>query len=184
MIIRGPFSLTWGSSTLADIESIEIEHEISTEEYEANSGQTFEIEKSRKTYIKITLLATDIPSLAAVLPQYFVPQSSLMHDGSYVVDSRGAIDVVADDCDTEMIYHKLEIFACANPTESFKVFNCRTVIDSIEIGKVRKIVVKFIGEPEAGSSLFQFLGDQGEADFFQLGDNDLFILGDDTNLIL
>lgn len=184
MIIRGPFSLTWGGNTLADIEQIGFEYETNTEDYEANSGQVYQIEKSRKAIITLTFLATDIPSLAAVLPQYFVAQDEQMADNTFVVDSRGAIDIRADDCDTEPIYNDLEILACDDPADSFKLLHARTMIEGFEIGKVRKIVVKFIGEPPAGTSIIQLLGDQGQDDFFQLGDNDLFILGDGNNLIL
>lgn len=184
MILRGPFTLTWGANTLEDIESIEVDYTVSSDDYEAGSGNVYGIEKSIKASVKLTFLATDIASLAAVLPQYYVPQNGVMADGTYVFDERGALDIVNDDCSTEFIYNNLTIESCGNPGERFKLIEARTIIDSFEIGKLRKIVVKFIGEPEPGNSIIQLLGDEGQADFFQLGNNELFLLGDGDNLIL
>lgn len=184
MILRGPFTLLWGGNELQDIESVEVNYETNSDDYESNAGNVYQIEKSIKASLRLTFLATDIASMAAVLPQYFVPQNGILGDGNYVFDSRGAIDVVADDCATDPIYNDLQVTACGNPGESFKILNARTVIDAIEIGKVRKIVVKFIGEPDPGRSIIQLLGDQGQDDFFQLGNDELFLLGDGSNLIL
>lgn len=184
MILRGPFTLTWGGNTLEDIESVEVSYETNSKEYEANSGSVYQIETGLKASARLTFLATDIASMAAVLPQYFVPQNSVMSDGNYVADPRGAIDIVAAECDSEPIYNDLTMDSCGNPGETVKILNARTLVDAIEVGKIRKIVVKFIGEPEAGRSIVQLLGDQGEEDFFQLGNDELFLLGDGNNLIL
>lgn len=184
MILRGPFTLAWGNNELLDIESVEVSYQVNSEDYESGAGNVYQIEKSTKASISLTLLATDIASLAAILPQYFVPENAILSNGSYVFDPRGAIDVLPDDCATEFIYNDLLITACGDPGESIKLLNARTIIDSIEIGKVRKIVVKFIGEPDPGTAIIQLLGDQGEEDFFQLGNDELFLLGDGDNLIL
>lgn len=184
MIIRGPFNLTWGGNTLAEIETVEVEYETNSEDYQANSGQVYEIHKSIKASVRVTFLATDIPSLAVVLPQHFVAKDAQMADGTFVVDNQGAIDVSPDDCDTEPIYNDLEIESCGDPMQSIKLLHARTIVDNIEVGKIRKIVIKFIGEPPAGSSLIQLLGDQGADNFFQLGSDELFLLGDGNNLIL
>ena len=184
-IVRGPFSLTWGDNTLADIQTIDVNYITNNEDYIANSGLVYEINKSMKATVLITLLATDIESLAAILPQYYVAQGGELGDGSFVSDSRGAIDIRPDDCDTESIYNDLVVTSCGNPSESFKLLNARTVIDGFEIGKIRKIVVKFIGEPDAGKSLIQLIGNQElTEELFLLGDGDLFELGNGENLIL
>lgn len=187
MIIRGPFSLSWRGNTLEDIESVDISYDTNSEDYEASSGQVYEISKSIKASISLTFLTTDIASLSAVLPQLFVPEDGLLGDGTFVSDERGAIDLKADDCDTDDIYGDLDLISCGDLAENLRLKNARTIVDGFEIGKIRKIVVKFIGEPEPGQSLMQILGVPSEAvqnDYFQLGDNDLFILGDGDNLIL
>lgn len=189
MIVRGPFALTWNGTTLIDIEAVDIEYDTQGEDYESGSGIVFEVERALKASIRLTLLATDITTLAAVLPQYFVPEDGQLGDGNFVFDSRGAIDIIPDNCASEPIYSDLEIVACGDPTERFKLMNARTVIDGFEIGKIRKLVVKFIGEPAPGHSLIQLLGDTGEDDFFMLdnpagGGDELFLLDNDENLIL
>lgn len=184
MIIRGPFTLTWGGNTLEDIEAIEVEYETNTEDYEANSGNVYQIEKSIKASVRLTLLASDVASLGAILPQYFVPEDGQLGNGDFVFDPRGGIDIIPDDCSSESIYNDLMIESCGSPGEAFKLMNARTLVEGFEIGKLRKIVVKFIGEPDTGMSIVQLLGDQGEADFFQLGNDELFLLGDGNNLIL
>lgn len=184
MIIRGPFILKWGGNTLEDIETVDVDYENNSENYEANSGHIFEINKSIKLNVRLTFLATDIPSLAAVLPQYFVPADGQLANGDVVVDERGAIDILTEDCDTDYIYNDLEIISCGDPTETIKVMHARTIVERIEVGKIRKVVIKFIGEPEAGQSIAQLIGDQGEADFFQLDNDELFLLDDGNNLIL
>lgn len=184
MLIKGPFNILWGGNTLLDIESVDMQIEENNEDYEANSGHVYQIDKSKKASIRLTLLATDVESLAAVLPQYFVPAGEQLSDGSLVVDERGAIDVLLDDCDTLPIYNDLDLQSCGDPGESTKLMHARTTIDTIEIGKIRKIVIKFIGEPEPGRSIIQLLGDQGDDEFFQLGNDELFLLGDGNNLIL
>jgi hypothetical protein len=185
MIVRGPFSLTWGDNTLDDIESIDINYQTNSEIYAANSGLVYQIDKSMQANVTLTLLANDIASLAVVLPQYYVAQGGELGDGSFVSDSRGAIDIRADDCDTEPIYNDLIVTSCGNPSESFKLLSARTIIEGFEIGKIRKIVVKFIGEPDAGKSLIQLIGNQElTEELFLLGDGDLFELGNGENLIL
>lgn len=189
MIVRGPFTLTWNGNTLEDIEAVDIEYDTNSEDYEANSGLTYEIFKSIKATIRLTFLSTDIEAIKAVLPQHFVAEGGQLGDGNFVIDTRGAIDIKADDCDTDPIYSDLEIVNCGSPEERFKLLHARTVVDGFEIGKIRKIVVKFIGEPQAGGSLIQLLGDLGEENFFMLGNpvgagDELFLLGNGENLIL
>lgn len=184
-IIRGPFTLTWGDNVLEDIESISVNYQTSSDDYVSNAGLTYEINKAIKSTASITLLATDIPSLSAVLPQYFVANGGELGDGNFVANSNGAIDILADDCDTEYVYNDLIIESCGNPSESFKLMNCRTIVEGFEIGKLRKVVVKFIGEPDAGKSIVQLLGNEEFAEnLFLLGSGDLFALGSGDNLIL
>lgn len=187
MIVRGPFTLSWRGSILEDIESVEVEYDTSSEDYEANSGQVYEINKGIKAAIRLTLLANDIASLAAVLPQHFIAQNGILGDGSFVTSERGAIDIRPDQCDIDDIYGDLDLTSCGDLGENLRLKNARTIVDGFEVGKIRKIVVKFIGEPEPGQSLIQILdvpGEEEQNDYFQLGDNDLFILGDGDYLIL
>lgn len=183
--MRGPFTLSWGGNVLEDVEEIEFDLQTNSEEFETHAGNIFQIEGGIKAEVKVTLLSTDIPALAALLPQYFVPNGEILGDGTFVDNENGAIDLVPNDCSTDPIYNDLIITSCGETAESIKLIKARTLIDSIEIGKIRKVVVKLIGEPVAGESVIQVIGaSQIEGDLFLLGDNDLFALGSGENLLL
>lgn len=184
MTVRGPFNVKWGDTTIEDIESLDIEYDVTREEYESNAGNIYELERGIKSAVRLTLLATDLDSLKVLLPQYFVATGGELADGSYVVDERGAIDILPGDCDVEDEYHDLLITACGDPGEIFKLMHARSTIERFEIGKIRKVVIKLIGEPEPSQSVVQLLGDQGEDQFFQLGNDELFLLGSGENLLL
>lgn len=80
-----------------------------------------------------------------------------MSTGETVNEANGAIDVLALDCDDEPVYNDLDIISCANPGQVFRLVNARTKLDSIEFDdKIRKVMVKFIGEPAQGDGNVQF----------------------------
>jgi hypothetical protein len=156
-LIRGPFTLTWGSNELQDIEEVELEHEVDSEDAQSIQGKTIELDGSFKATAIITLLATDIPALAVVLPQYFVAMGSELSTGEEVTDEDGAIDVVPRSCDEELIYNDLEIVACNDPADVLRIVNARTKIEGIEMdNKLRKVLVKFIGESAQDQATIQF----------------------------
>lgn len=156
-LVKGPFDLAWGGNTLASIESVEVDHSQDSEDYTTLQHQTYQIDGAIKSTANITLLATDIASLAVVLPQYHVPNGGVLSTGETVNNAAGAIDVKAAACDENPVYNDLDIISCANPGEVFRLVNARTKIDSIEIDdKVRKVVVQFVGEPAPGEANVQF----------------------------
>jgi hypothetical protein len=157
MIIRGPFELKWGDNVITDVESIDVEHSIDSEDYETLGGRTLEIDGSFKATAVITLLASDIPSLAALLPQHFVANGGVMSTGETVNNAQGAIDVAPHDCDADLIYNHLDIISCANPANVFRMVNTRTKIEGIEVdNKIQKVMVKFVGEAASDEATVQF----------------------------
>lgn len=156
-LVRGPFNLTWGGNTLTDVEEISNEFDHSSDDYTTVQHNTYQIDGPIKATTTLTLLASDVPALAAVLPQYHVANGGTMSTGETVTSSGGAIDVKAASCDESPVYNDLEIASCANPGEVYRLVNARTKIDSIEFDdKVRKVMVQFIGEPAAGEANVQF----------------------------
>jgi hypothetical protein len=154
---RGPFNLIWGGNTLADIEEIDVEVEVSTDEYETIQGATFELDGSYRASVVVTLLATDIASLAVIMPQYFVPNGGQMSTGETVNNAAGAIDVRAAACDEGLIYNNLDIESCANPADVLRLVNARSRIEDVDIdNKVRKVMVRFIAEPTQTEAVIQF----------------------------
>ena len=158
MIVRGPFDLKWGDNVIQDVEELDIEHEISSDDFETLQGKTYEVDGPYKVSATITLLASDIPTLAALLPQYFVADGAVLSTGETVNHAEGAIDVAPHDCDESLIYNNLDISSCANPAVVLRVINARTKIEGVETdNKIQKVMVKFIGESEADEATIQFL---------------------------
>lgn len=159
-LVRGPFDLTWGANTLASIEEISVDYSVDSDDYQTVQHQTYELDGAIKATVTLTFLASDVPALAAVVPQYHVANGGTMSTGEIVNDADGAIDVIALDCDEAAVYNDLDIVACGNPGQVFRLVNARTKIDSIEFDdKVRKVMVKFVGEPAQGQANVQFFKD-------------------------
>lgn len=156
-LVRGPFDILWGGNTIQNIEEIEVEYEQDSEDYTTVQHQTYELDGPIKSTVTLTFLASDVSALAAVVPQYHVPNGGVMSTGETVNNADGAIDVVALDCDTAPVYNPLDIVSCANPGNVFRLVNARTKLDSIEFDdKIRKVMIKFIGEPAQGDGNVQF----------------------------
>ncbi len=154
-LVRGPFTVDWGNNTLTDVEEVSIEYEQDSEEYSTIQQRTYQVDGAIKVSATITLLASDIEALAAVLPQYYIEDGSVLSTGETVDSSVGAIDVLAR-CGGD-VYNDLTIKSCGNPSQVLRLVNCRTKIDSIENDKtIRKVLVKFIGESEQGQAPIQF----------------------------
>ena len=156
-LVRGPFDILWGGNTVQNIEEISVEYEQDSEDYTTVQHQTYELDGPIKATVTLTFLASDVAALAAVVPQYHVPNGGVMSTGETVNNADGAIDVVALDCDSSPVYNPLDIVSCANPGQVFRLVNARTKLDSIEFDdKIRKVMIKFIGEPAQGDANVQF----------------------------
>jgi len=155
-LVIGRFDLSWGNNTLADIEEIEVEYEQESEDYSTVQHATYEVDGPIKATVSLTLLSTDIASLAAVLPQHFVAQGEDLSTGETVDSSVGAIDIVPN-CEDGTVFNDLEIESCGNPGQVLRLVNARTKLDSIENdAMLRKVVVKFVGESPQGVAPIQF----------------------------
>ena len=156
MIVKGPFTLKWGDNTILDVEDISIDHEISSDEFETLQGKSYEIDGSYKASAVITLLAGDIPALAALLPQNFVENGGVLSTGETVDNADGAMDFTPAACTISTTYNNLDIISCANPALVLRIVNARTKVDAVELdGKVQKVMVKFVGEPGTDEATLQ-----------------------------
>jgi hypothetical protein len=156
-LVRGPFNISWGGNTLMNIEEISVDYEQDSEDYTTVQHQTYQVDGPIKSTVTLTLLASDVPALAVVLPQYHVANGGTMSTGERVNEANGAIDVIARDCGDTPIYNDLDIVSCANPGHVFRLVNARTKLDSLEFDdKIRKIMVQFIGEPASTDGNIQF----------------------------
>jgi len=154
-LVRGSFNLTWGNNTLEDIEEITVDYAQESEDFSTVQHSTYEVDGPIKATVSLVLLASDIPSLAAVLPQFFVANSGTLSTGETVDSSVGAIDVVPN-CEEGNTYNDLEIVSCGNPGQVMRLVNARTKIDSIEnSAMLRKYTIKFVGESPDGVAPIQ-----------------------------
>lgn len=160
MIVRGPFDLTYGQNTLADVSEISVDFDHDSEDFQTVQHQTYEIDGPINATVSIQLLRSDVPALAAVLPQYFVAESEQLSTGETVTDEDGAIDVTPSGCD--YVYNDLDIVGCGDPGQTMRLVNARTKIEEIENSdKTRQVTVRFIGEPEGGKAAVQFFAQGG-----------------------
>ena len=84
----------------------------------------------------------------------------ILSTGETVNNADGAIDVLPRDCDEDLLYNNLDIIACANPGQVFRLVNSRTKIEGVEFdNKLQKIMVKFVGEAEATEATIQFFAE-------------------------
>lgn len=155
-IVQGQWSLQWGNAVLTDIESIAVDYSVKTTDYDTVQYNTYQVDGSVKASVALTLLATDIASLAAILPQYFVANGATLSTGEVVNSADGAIDTVAA-CSLGQVYNDLDIISCGTPGQTFRLVNARTMISKIDFdGQVRTVEVTFVGAPKPGDASVQF----------------------------
>lgn len=156
-LVKGPFSLKYGDNTIDDVESMEVSSDISRDDLETVQGHVITVDGARKATIKVTLLASDIPALAAIMPQYFVPDGGILSTGETVNHAEGAIDIAAAvACSQVEVHNHLDIAACGAPQDVFRLVNARTSFEDITFDKIRKVGITFIGDPQGDDGLLQF----------------------------
>lgn len=164
-LVRGPFDLRWGSNTLVDVSEISLDYSQDSNDYTTVDNRRYTLDGAIAASVSITFLASDVASLAAVLPQYHVPNGGSLSSGETVTGTDGAIDVVAASCDSDPVYNDLDVISCGTNGQVFRLKNARTKIDSMEFADnaVRTVTVVFIGEPDAGVGNIQFFAENDVA---------------------
>lgn len=159
-LIKGPFNFKWGANSLYNISEISFDYTVDTNETSTLDGNKYTVQTGMGATVSLTLLDNDIASLATILPQYYVATGGTLSTGETVTQSQGAIDVTAASCTTSDVYNQLDIYACGTNAQVLRLVNCRTQIDSIDISDgLRTVTVLFIGEPQSGDAVVQFLQD-------------------------
>lgn len=160
-LVKGPFNFKWGANNLYNISDISVDYTVDTNDTTTLDGNKYVTQTGMSATVTLTLLDNDIASLATILPQYYVPKGENLSTGEAVTQNSGAIDVVAASCTTSDVYNQLDIYACGTNAQVLRLVHARTQIDSIDIGDgLRTVAVQFIGEPEAGQAVVQFLQDE------------------------
>ena len=162
-LVRGPFDIRWGNNTLLDISEISLEYDQDSNDYTTVDNRKYTIDGAITSTVTLTLLKSDVASLAAVLPQYHVANGQQLSSGETVTSTDGAIDVVAASCESDPVYDDLDIISCGANGEVFRLKNARTKIDGMEFADnaVRTVSIMFVGEPDSGVANFQFFRENG-----------------------
>jgi hypothetical protein len=154
MIVKGPFDIAYGADELSEVEAVDVSYDVATDSFESLQGFTHEVAGAHKIQLGVTLLETDVPALAVLLPQYYKANGALLSTGEVVNNVDGAIDLVPGGCDVASSPTDLVITSCGNPGHVTRIPDAVTEFDGFEIGKIRKVKVKIKGESTAATVQF------------------------------
>lgn len=156
-LVRGPFDVEWGDVVLAGVEEISVDYNVETNDVTTVQGNTYTITGAHKASASLTFLETDVAVLRYILPQYWKPNGAQLSSGEVVSDTNGAIDVLPGGCTTSTQKYGLIITSCGNPGQVFRILATRTDIEDVTFEDgLRRVVVTFIGEPDASLATIQF----------------------------
>lgn len=152
---KGPFTVKWGSNTIEDIEEIAFDYTVNSNDLDTVQGVSYNVRGSIQVTVTLTLLSTDIEALAALLPQYFVPNGGQLANGMTVTNPDGAVDIVASECGSTDVANDLIVDDCTgNDDGRLTVWATQTDVDSVEFtDNVRKVLIAFRGTAPGGQVL-------------------------------
>lgn len=158
-LVKGPFTLKWGSNTLTNVKEISTNYDVESSDFKTLDGRTFKIEGAHSASVEVTLLESDVAAIRTILPQYYVAKNAKLSTGETVNNDAGAIDIVAAKCDTTTTSYDLDIVSCNGQVT--RLVNARSALSSTEFedNVVRTVTITFTAEPEAGQAALQFFGD-------------------------
>lgn len=157
-LVKGPFNIKWGAITLTDVEEVDVSFEQESNDYTTVDGRTITVKGAISASATITLLSSDVKTLSALLPQFTKTAGQEMSSGETVADGNVAIDILAGDCTAaEQEPQDLDIIACGNPAEVFRIKSTTTSISEFDLenNQVRTIQIAFTGEPAQGIAAVQ-----------------------------
>lgn len=145
-MIKGPFNFKYGANTLAEIESINFDYSVDSDDKKTVQGHNRTVYGAHKVMVTAKFLQSDVPSLAVVLPQYFVANGETLSTGETVTDSEGAIDLVPGGCAASATTESLIIESCGTGGQILRVLECATEIAAIDMDEKNMTVdVSFTG---------------------------------------
>jgi hypothetical protein len=155
--LKGPFIVKWGNNTLQNVQDYSFDYSVDSSDYTTLDGKKTTFDGAVSASASIQLLRSDVPALATVLPQYYVPQGGTMSTGEIVANAGGAIDVGAASCNSTPVYNNLDIISCGTNATVVRLVNCRTSIDSIDLqdSTVLTFTIRFSSEPTGNSGSVQ-----------------------------
>lgn len=155
--VKGPFKIRWGSNPIVLVSELSNNYEQDSEDVDTFDGSKVTFDGAISASVDVSILANDIPALAALLPQYFVATGNTMSTGETVTSPTGAIDINAAGCDAVVESKNLDIISCGNPGQVYRLVNARTKLSAVDFETTHRVItISFIGVPESGKGVVQF----------------------------
>lgn len=159
-LVKGPFNFKWGANSINNVSEVSVDYTVDTNDTTTLDGNKYTVQTGMSATVSLTLLDNDIASLAMILPQFYVANGQTLSTGETVTNVAGAIDVTAAQCTTSDVYNQLDIYACGTNAQVLRLVHARTQVDSVDVSDgLRTVTVMFIGEPQGGDAVIQFLTD-------------------------
>src|SRR6478672_7792707 len=141
MIVIGPWDIEVGGTILGEIESLNFTYAVKSDTFDSLQGQSTTIYGAHSSEIEITLLDTDITSLKAAIPQYWVANGATLSTGEVITDANGGIDIVPGNTGTP---RDLILVSANNPGQVMRLNDTTSEISGVDVtATIRKIKVKF-----------------------------------------
>lgn len=153
-IVRGPFNLIYGGVTLAEISTLKFNYSVDTADTATVQGHKKRTYGSHMVTVTATFLESDVPSLAAALPQYFNANSTTLSTGETVNDVLGVIDVVPGDT-VSAVGSDLLIEGSGTNGTVLRVLDAISEISAVNIDeKAQTVDVEFTGQSDLATIQF------------------------------
>lgn len=158
MDFRGPYHLYYGGTDVSDVSDLSFDYSPDTQEYTNLLGNKRKITTGASASVSAKVLRSDIPTLAAMLPQYFVAMGEVLSSGETVTNTEGAIDVDLASCSAITFTDDLLIVDCTG-TQAMRYRNVETRIDGQDNNDNALLTwtVVFEASPQSGAPV-QLLG--------------------------
>lgn len=147
---QAPFELQYGADTLGDITEISFDMEVNEDSVDTVQGRSTNIVTSRRVSVELTFADTDVPAIAVVLPQYFVPNGGTLSTGETVTHEDGAIDVTPGECGVVDDATDVVITSCNGHV--LRIPQATTELTSVDFDATRTVTVRFTGLSTASAA--------------------------------
>lgn len=154
MIVIGPWDIEVAGIILGEIESLNFTYGVKSDTFDSLQGQSTTVYGAHSAEIEATFLETDITSLKAAIPQYWVPNGATLSTGEVITDPNGGIDIVPGNTGNP---RDLILVSANNPGQVMRLNDTTSEMSGVDItGTIRKVKVKFNCQPTAEQALLQF----------------------------
>lgn len=151
-LVKGPFSLAWGSNAIVEVSELTFNYEQNTNDYETIQGSTHQVPGTLTASVELTLLATDVDTLGVFLSDYIVSAGSKLSTGETVAEGKQALDIRAASCASTETYNNLTITSCDGEVTRLPHTNVRLTGMELADNAVRTVTLTFTATPETNAT--------------------------------